>query len=75
MRADELPLNQEKLIDLDTRQQDRKQAEIQRKIAGVLKQANDQKLSERQIKMLMQRLEADVFRVGEQYTARAAAGE
>lgn len=41
MRADELPLNQEKLIDLDTRLQDKKQAEIQRKIASVLKQAND----------------------------------
>ena len=72
MRADELPLNQDKLLDLDTRQQDKKQAEIQQKIANVLKQANDQKLSERQIKMLMQRLEADVFRIGDQYTARAA---
>ena len=41
MRADELPLNQEKLIDLDTRLQDKKQAEIQQKIASVLKQAND----------------------------------
>ena len=46
MRADELPLNQEKLVDLDMRQQDRKEAEIQQKIASVLKQANDQKLSD-----------------------------